>query len=266
LRERLVDQLLAKLRAKERRMSDEARGCFQELTGLDPRAFADQLRREGAGAAAETLASLPQLPNLLDHKYSQNNPWILSLHDDQLRREAWGYGSSQKPEDYLDAFASYLRQNMNQIPALLAVTQRPRELTRAQLKELRLLLDAQGFRESYLQTAWREKSNADIAASIIGFIRQAALGDALVPYPERVDRALRTLLASRPWTPGQRKWLQRIGAQMKVEVIVDRTNLDEGEFKAQAGGFDRLNKQFKGELEGILGDLRELAWAGAQQA
>jgi hypothetical protein len=50
------------------------------------------------------------------------------------------------------------------------VTQRPRDLTRAQLKELRLLLDAAGFSETNLQVAWREMTNEDIAASIIGFI------------------------------------------------------------------------------------------------
>jgi type I restriction enzyme, R subunit len=63
---------------------------------------------------------------------------------------------------------------MNRLPALNIVVQRPRDL--AELKELRLTL---------LRTAWREKTNADIAASIIAFIRQAALGDPLVAYEER---------------------------------------------------------------------------------
>jgi len=56
---------------------------------------------------------------------------------------------------------------MNDIPALLVVTQRPRELTRQQLKELKLLLDQAGYTERHLQTAWRETTNQDIAASVI---------------------------------------------------------------------------------------------------
>ncbi len=32
------------------------------------------------------------------------------------------------------------------------------------------------------------RTNEDIAASIIGFIRQAALGDPLIPYADRVER------------------------------------------------------------------------------
>lgn len=40
-------------------------------------------------------------------------------------------------------------------------------------------------------------TNEDIAASIIRFIRQVALGDVLMPYGDRVDRAMKKILASR---------------------------------------------------------------------
>jgi len=78
----------------------------------------------------------------------------------------------------------------------------------------------------------------------------------------RVEKALKKTLASQPWTAPQRKWLERIGKQMKVETVVDRTSLDEGAFREEAGGFERLNKRFEGKLEGILGDLREAVWSG----
>lgn len=143
---------------------------------------------------------------------------------------------------------------------MIVVTQRPRELTKAQLKELLILLDASGYTERNLQTAWREKTNEDIAASIIGFIRKAALGDALVPYSERVDEAMRKIMASRSWAPAQLKWLKRIGQQLKKETIVDREALDTGEFKNQGGGFQRLNKTFNGELENILVQINDELW------
>ena len=142
------------------------------------------------------------------------------------------------------------------------MTQRPRELTRRQLKELALLLDQAGFSETNLQTAWRDMTNEDIAATIIGFIRQAALGDPLVPYEERVDRALKKVLSSRQWSPPQRKWLERIGKQLRVETVVDREALNRGEFKAQ-GGFRRINKVFDGKLDMILGEINETIWQEA---
>lgn len=176
-----------------------------------------------------------------------------------MRRVERGYGNAERPQDYLDSFQSFLLENMNRIPALMVVTQRPRELTRAQLKELKLLLDTQGYSETNLQVAWREMTNEDIAASIIGFVRRAALGDPLVPYGERVDRAMEKILKSRNWTTPQRQWLERIGKQLKQETVVDREAFDQGQFKDK-GGFSRINKIFNGQLETILTEISDQLW------
>ncbi len=142
----------------------------------------------------------------------------------------------------------------------MVVTQRPRELTRQGLKELKLALDEEGYGELQLRTAWREWRNEDIAASIIGFIRQRALGEPLRPYGERVEGALKRILASRDWTPVQRRWLERIGKQMKIETVVDREALDQGQFRSQGGGFDRFNRMFDGRMEEVLAELHEEVW------
>ena len=125
---------------------------------------------------------------------------------------------------------------------------RPRELTRKQLRELALELDQAGFTEASLSTAWREMTNQDIAARIVGYIRQAA----------SAIRWCRTSSASiarcRPCsgvaaagpTP-QRQWLQRIAAQTKANLIVDREALDDPDlvFKREGGGFTRLDKHLR---------------------
>jgi type I restriction enzyme R subunit len=189
-------------------------------------------------------------------------PYV-SRHADVLREVTHGYGEGRsRPEDYLESFKAYLAANMNKIPALVVVTQRPRELTRAELKELKRVLDEAGYTETYLRTAWKEKTNADIAASIVGFIRQAALGDALVSYAERVDRALAKVLAGQAWAGPQRQWLEKIGKQLKAETVVDREALDSGAF-LRDGGFKRINRVFDGKLEDVLGDLRGEIWREA---
>jgi type I restriction enzyme R subunit len=48
-----------------------------------------------------------------------------------------------------------------------------------------------------------------------------------------------------------------------VEVIVDRESLDNGEFRTQGGGFDRLNKLFNGRLETILTEIGDRLWQEA---
>lgn len=106
----------------------------------------------------------------------------------------------------------------------------------------------------------RDTTNEEIAASIIRFIDWRIGGYALVPYSDRVDKAMKKILASRAWTAPQRKWLERIWQQLKTEVIVDRYACDRGAFKAQGGGFERINKAFDGRLEEILVDINDALW------
>lgn len=143
------------------------------------------------------------------------------------------------------------------------VVQRPRELTRAQLRELKLELDRQGFSETSIKRAWLDTKNEEIAASIIGFIRKAAISDeVLIPYEDRVKRAIKSILSQGKWTDVQRQWLNRIGEQIEKTVVVDKTALDDAPFD-EKGGFPRLNKIFDGKLETILGDINEEIWKKA---
>jgi type I restriction enzyme R subunit len=190
-------------------------------------------------------------------------PVLVSHHPDEVKLVERGYGKATKPADFLASFRQFLATHRNEIPALLVVTQRPRDLTRQQLREIKLALDQAGYPEAALRTAVRELSNKDVAASIIGYIRQQALGEPLVPYSERVARAMHKILSSRQWTDVQRKWLERIEKQLLAEVVVDRQALDSEQFREAGGGFARLDKVFGGELTRILGDINEALWEQA---
>jgi type I restriction enzyme R subunit len=199
---------------------------------------------------------------MLDEVYRHGTKFIVSEHEDEFLRVERGYGQATQPEDYLAAFRRFITGNIDRLPALIVVTQRPRDLTRAQLRALRLQLDEAGFSEANLRTAWRETTNQDIAASVVGYIRHAALGQPLLAHSQRVQAAMQTVLASRPWTEPQRKWLERIGKQLEQEVVVDREAIDSGQFKAM-GGYQRLDKIFKGQLADILHDIAEAMWQTA---
>lgn len=255
----IIDQLLAKLQTKRRHLSQSSAEQIEAITGIPVEEIGDYLRDSQPSEVAEWFGERKSIAQILDRKDGGRKPVLISRHEDELIGIETGYGEAAKPEDYLNSFQDYLKENLNKIPALLVVTQRPRDLTRAQLKELKLMLDTAGYPEKHLQVAWRELTNEDIAASIIGFVRQAALGDALISHEERVDRAMKKILASRKWTPPQRRWLERIGKQLKQETIVDKEAFDQGQFKAQ-GGFTRINKTFAGELETILTEINQELW------
>ncbi|WP_437296232.1 type I restriction-modification system endonuclease [Sorangium sp. So ce426] len=258
----VLEQLIAKLQRKRQVLKGDNLSRFENLAGMSPAEVARLLKAGTPEAAAEFFAQHGYLVSFLDRKSEAGRPMIVSEHVDRVIEVGPGHGKVARPDDYLEGFAAYLRDHGNALPALMLVTQRPRDLTREQLRELKLALDGAGYSEAGLRAAWRYKTNADIAASVMGFIRRASLGDPLVPYGERVDRAVAKIGQSRAWTSVQRKWLERIGKQIKADEVVDRAALDRGQFQAD-GGFQRIDKIFDGQLEQVLGDLKEAIWEKA---
>jgi type I restriction enzyme R subunit len=255
------DQLIVKLRRRLRALPQQSRTQFEVEAGETPEATLRRIETAATKELADWVRAKPKLGSILDwNPENEGGSYLpISHHPDQITSVTRGYGEAEKPEDFLDNFTTFVRANLNTIAALTVVVQRPRELTRQQLRELRLELDRLQFSETNLRQAWKQTKNEDIAASIIGFVRQAALKELLMPYERRVDRALAAILKSRAWTDPQRKWLERIGEQLKKEIVVDRQALDEEPFQ-QHGGFNRLNKQFNGELGYILSRISEELW------
>jgi len=230
---------------------------------MPPDAFIRKLRAMPLADIAAWFTQNPDLGEILDRKGEGfAAPVFISEHPDRLLSVERGYGKAKKPDDYLKEFTAFINSHRNDIPALLTVLTRPRELTRKQLRELALELDQAGYSEANLATAWREKTNQDIAARIVGYIRQAAIGDPLLPYEQRVDNALQKMLASRVWTTPQRQWLQKIAAQTKANLIVDHAALDDPDlvFKREGGGFTRLDRIFGGELAQVLETFNDALW------
>ena len=260
LQKQALDQIVAKWQRRRRKLHGDDLRTFQDLTGVAPDDFAKHLTDLGPAEAAVWLADRPSLIELLDAPSTPSDPTMLiSDHPDEIRRVERGYGNAKRPEDYLEGFKAFVEANQARIPALMVVTQRPRELTRKQLRELAIELDKAGYSERTLRTAWRDLKNEDIGATIVGHVRQAALGSPLVSYEERVERGLARLLGSREWTVPQQKWLRKFANQLQAETVVDRDALDRGQFKAE-GGYARLNRVFDGRLDDVIADLTDSSW------
>jgi type I restriction enzyme, R subunit len=258
------DQILVRLRRQLKRLSQNAREQYATSAGESPEATLSRIQNEPPETMAEWVKARPGIGRILDWTSDTKDPlWLpVSHHPDEVVAVKRGYGAASRPEDFLSSFTSFVRGNLNKIAALTVVVQRPRDLTRASLRELKQELDKLGYSEAALRRAWADTKNEDIAASIVGFIRQAAIGDALIPYHERVQGAVRRILASRNWTDIQRRWLKRIGEQLEREIVVDRSALDDEPFRAD-GGFNRLNKIFNGNMEAILSNIQEEVWRAA---
>ncbi|MCJ2180815.1 type I restriction-modification system endonuclease [Novosphingobium album (ex Hu et al. 2023)] len=259
------DQIVVKLQNAIRRLGDEQRTKIENHLGsLD--ALVEKLR---ASDPEETLSLFRQYPSLPKALYSANGRdgrgIFVAPHEDELISVEDDFGDKASPADYISGFEAYVKANMNLVPALIAATQKPRDLTRAELREIALLLDAQGYSEAALRRAYGSARNADIAAHIIGFVRQAALGDPLVPYETRVENGVQKILASRDWTPAQKRWLSRIGRALREQPVGDPVMLADGAF-AQNGGFTEIDKEFDHKLSEVLMDLNSAIWDSGQAA
>jgi type I restriction enzyme R subunit len=263
-RQEALDQFLAKLQRKGRSLDPSAARDFEDKAGMPPREFIAHLRSLSLDAVGRWFAENPDLGEILDRRdEARAAPLLISEHPDQLLSVDRGYGGATKPEDYLASFALFVATHRDTLPALTTVLTRPASLTRKQLRELAAALDAAGYSETNLSVAWRSVTNQEIAAHIVGYIRKAArVDEQLLPYDQRVDRALGGILQSGNWTTPQRQWLQRIAAQTKANGIVDREALDAPDqiFRREGGGYDRLNRLFDGQLPMVLARFNETIW------
>jgi type I restriction enzyme R subunit len=257
----VLEQIIAKLQRKKGSLTGERLDQFGHLAGGSPAALLTTLKGATPADAMAWFAAHPGLADWLDEKVFDDRWLLVSDAEDEGAPLTQDFGAASA-DDYLDRFRTFLKEHGNDLPALTVVMTRPRELTRKQLRDLKLALDAAGYGEKALAAAWAQKTNCEVAASIIGFIRQQALGDPLLPYRERVDRALARVLASRAWSRPQREWLERIGAQLRVEHVVDRDALDGGAFGTY-GGYKRIDRVFDGQLAAVLGELHDAVWEEA---
>lgn len=246
------DQLVAKIQRRKQQLDDEGKRKFEELSsGLT----VDDWTQDIQNYTPQEAQSNHILFNYVaDYRTAREKQYISNKEDKVLNVER-GYGEgNERPEDYVEGFVKFVQGNINLIPALQVICNRPKDLTRQDLRELVTILETKGFKQSHLQTAWKHTKNEDIAADIISFIRQAALGEALIDHETRVRNAMRKVYSLSDWTPRQKKWLERIEKQLlQVPVLAPRPEdafLEEP--FVSSGGYSMLKREFGDDIDTIV--------------
>lgn len=251
------DQLVAKIQRRKQRMKDDEKQKFKELTNGKS---IDEWAKEIQTYSPEQAKSNSIWFEYMESYRTKGERLFISTHEDRVKEVTRGYGEgNNRPEDYLDGFVHFVKENLNEIPALHIVCTRPKELTRKDLRELITILELKGFKQSHLQTAWKQTKNEDIAADIIGFIRQAALGEALVPHETRIKNAMQKVYSLYDWTPRQKKWLERIEKQLLQVPVLAPTPQDafsEEPFLSQ-GGYTTLKREFGELIDSVVATINE---------
>lgn len=99
-------------------------------------------------------------------------------------------------------------------------------------------------------------TNEDIVADIIAFVRQQAIGSALISHETRVKNAFAKLRQNHKFNKVQLDWLKRIEKVMLEEAVLDEQMFEQGAFKNN-GGFKGIDRRFEGQLHEVIMELNQ---------
>ena len=255
-----IAQIIAKLQRVKRKLTKEEVNEFKDLTaGLTVEGFIQKIESLPAAEARNTLLMEASLLEMLDDKHGHGGyTKVISDKQDKFLIRERGFGKNeQRPEDYIEAFEDFVKNNVNEIAALNIICTRPKELTRETLKSLRMALAQNGFTTQQLNTAVSEITSEEITADIISLVRRYAIGSPLVSHQARIRRAVDKLKKAHNFSRVELNWLSRIESYLLNESVMNVKVFDEDERFKTNGGYKRLNQIFRNNLEGIITELNE---------
>ena len=252
-----INQIIAKLQRKKRKMSSEMMSHFTDMTGgLEPTQYIDKLENEPIDVAKNRILANKELFRMLQEtKSNGGRPVVISDKEDEMVSHTRGYGDNERPEDYLDAFSVFVKTNMNEIAAINIVCTRPKDLTREEFKSLRLTLDREGFTTQQLNTAISQMTNEEIAADIISLIRRYAIGSVLISHEARIRKAVEKLVKAHKFSKQEMNWIKRMETYLMNESVLNVKIFDEDVRFKEQGGFKKIDKVFQNQLENIVLEL-----------
>src|SRR5713226_9008584 len=159
-------------------------------------------------------------------------------------------GKEYKPDDYLAAFAKFVKENPAHIEAIGILLNRPQDWNTDALTELKQKLDAtpQRFTPEYLQRAHKIRYNKALV-DIISMVKHAAdEQNPLLTASERVERAFQKVTAGLTYTTEQQQWLDRIREHLRENLSIDKDDFEELPIFNRNGGWGKVYSVFAQKL------------------
>lgn len=158
-----------------------------------------------------------------------------------------------QPQEYLEAFAEFVKNNKEQIEAMKVVLERPKEWRTEVLKELRTELLKHHFPETSLKRAVQLVHKKHLP-DIISIIKNAAKNEPLLDVDERVDKAIQKLFAGKTLTDEQSAWIQYIKDHLIQNLTLDKEDFEYSPVLERHGGWGKFRKLFD-EPETIIKEI-----------
>ena len=262
-KQQIKDRILARLQRKNNNLTVEQKYEVSErLNGSDLKAYTKELKSYTEEAFIERCRKDEDFLLWVDNLKGKKRGHYYSDKEDTLLETTRGYGDTEKPEDYLEAFAKFVNENKDTIEAIRIACTKPSDMTRAQLRELKLALDKENFNESSLNQAISTVKNEQIVADIISHVRRAVLHTPILNHEERVKAAFAKLIANNNFNKMQLDLLDKIKTYMLHESLLNVETFEAPAFKME-GGFVRFDKKFAGRLLEIIRQINTYIYEGA---
>lgn len=256
-----VRVLVKRLRRIERTMSGEAREKFSlYIHEGDIGKFAGELPHRIKNDFANTMTILRSSDFqdlLINYPRAQRSFLVGYSVPDNVSSEVMIHVGSeyQKPEDYLDAFARFVRENQDHIQAIQILMERPRDWRTGVLNELREILTRNKFPEKELQKAHRLVHHKALA-DVISMIKHAAKDEEpILTAEERVDRALERVKAGKSFNEEQLNWFGLIREHLVKNLTIDLFDFESAPIFERHGGKSKAKGAFKDKLESLIKEI-----------
>lgn len=256
-----IKVLIKRLRRIENNMGAEAREQFAKfIENGDMKIFADNLRQNLENNFMDTMKLLrnKEFQDLLVNYIRPRRTFlkgydIVDTVEDQVAfRVGQGFA---KPEDYLKAFETFVKNNPEQIQAIEILLSRPKNWNADALEELRKKLRQKDFKEKDLQRAHDYVYKKPLA-DMISMIKHAA--DFQLPImnaAERVTRAMEKVTTGKEFSPEQHQWLSYIRDHLIQNLAIAVEDFDGMPVFERHGGLGKAKKVFGNQLTKLVEQL-----------
>ena len=259
----IKDRILAKLQRKNNILTDEQRyEISEQLEGGSLKTYIKELKDCTEDEFIDRCQRDKEFLIWVAGLKGKKRGIYHSDKEDILYDTTRGYGDTDRPEDYLEAFTVFVNENKDKIEAIRIACTKPSDMTRTQLRELKLALDKENYSEANLNQAMSAVKNEEIVADIISYVRQAVLKTPVMNHEARVNAAFAKLTAAHHFNKMQLDMLEKIKTYMLHESILNRETFEAPAFKMD-GGFARFDKKFDGNLIELIRELNTYIYEGA---
>lgn len=263
-REHNTNVLIKRLRRIEKNMGAEAREQFSKyIEGGDVKKLTDKLRVNLVNNFLDTMKLLrdKEFQDLLvnykrpEKVFFKGYDIVDTVDDEVMFRVGSDY---QKPEDYLQSFERFVKENPDHISAIEILLSRPKNWSADALEDLRKKLRHKDFSERDLQRAHDLVFKKPLA-DIISMIKHAA--DFKVPLlnaEERVNHALDIIISSKSFNDEQKTWLSYIRQHLIENLALTQEDFEIMPIFEQRGGLGKAKKIFGEALDTLIKELNEV--------